>query len=706
MKVSFVLLAHEAPEQLKGLIQSLLAAGSNIYMHHDASSSGDVRTASASWGLDALPGKLYLADRVKVVWGEWSIVEATLNCMQLIREHDTDSDYFMLLSGSCMPVKPVALLQEYLAQSGKDHIEAVNAEKQQWVTAGLQKQRWSKFHFFNWRYQTFLFDTSLKIQRKLKIKREIPLGHTAHMGSQWWCIRRGTLMSVLDLIESKPVLRRFYKRTWVPDELFFQTLVANLVPKSEISSELLTRYTFNSWGIPLVYYDDDYPELLAESRFFVRKVSHRAKFLRERLASIASMSVNEMADLLEQSETERNALMERIDLQKQINESRWHSLESHKENRYDYIKSIPNPMVVLVGEDTPAKRQALAQIDRLDDTVVYGDLFDPAEVGKGYDHTGYLGVGRDAVKLVKHTWHQVLGDIAYRSPGKTIVFSLGRNFKQYLEVLRWKPGLNVLLVDGCHEQSLNQKLLKELYLKSQALHLLADRNCRLTTLDVSELKGWVDQLCSDKTRSIEYMRWQLERQQEKKRWDGLLLDGHDHWEFIKQLKTNVVLLISDDNQLASEAVNVIQQQAEFVVLKGVFDVIPSGDHSRDWHYYLAEVAQLNKKLNHQDLLIIELRGDQLACLDTLKWKKNLTVVYLKSNGDKLGSAPRYRLRGGLESFSGVAGLPVKTQLEALLTERHCSYYEIPVQDKKFIVELVCGSPAASKAAKKVTMEAC
>lgn len=176
MKVSFILLAHEHPAHLKSLIEPLLKAGSNIYVHHDASSSGDLKSEVVKWGFDAYPGKIYHADRVKVVWGEWSIVQATLNCLAQVKLHDTDSDYFMLISGSCMPIKPVELLEKYLQRSGKDHIEAVNAQEHKWVTAGLQKQRWTKYHFFNWRYQQPLFDNSLKLQRKLKINRKIPLG--------------------------------------------------------------------------------------------------------------------------------------------------------------------------------------------------------------------------------------------------------------------------------------------------------------------------------------------------------------------------------------------------------------------------------------------------------------------------------------------------------------------------------------------------
>lgn len=688
MKVSFVLLAHEAPEQLKGLIRSLLASGSNVYMHHDAGTKGDMQAASAEWDLDALPGKLYLADRVKVVWGEWSIIEATLNCIKQIHKHDTDSDYFMLISGSCMPVKPVALLQEYLAESGKDHIEVVNAEKHQWVTAGLQKQRWNKFHLFNWRYQEYLFDTSLKIQQKLKIKRIIPLGHTAHMGSQWWCLRRSTLLAVFDLISKKPQLRKFYKRTWIPDELFFQTLVANLVPASDISGELLTRYKFNSWGIPRVYYDDDYPELLAESRFFVRKVSHRAIELRNKLATIAPMAVENFSNLLKNSTNERNTLLERRELKQHIEANRWHSLESHQENKYDYIKSIPNPMVVLVGEDSLAKRNALAQFDKLEDTVVYGDLFDPTEVGKGYQHTGYLGVDRNAVKLTKHTWHQVLGDIAYQAPGKTLVFSLGKNFKGYLDVLRWKNGLNVILVDNHEHQTISLSTFKDLYLKSQVLHFLRDRHCELSRLSCDALKTWIA-YCVNKPDSMDYIRWNLHRQYEQPQWPDLLTDTHDHWEFVKQLNVNIVAFVTSTPTLPVMVKKKIESKIKTTIQENIFSTISSKDQSIDWHYYLADVVVLNKKTNNSNTLAIWLPHDQLKRLDTLRWKKNMDVIYLDIKAKSITPEENvFSLKGNLSLINKPPSDSIKDELRNLLKDRHCNYHEIPAEYDEILFDLL------------------
>lgn len=689
VKVSFILLAHESPEHLKDLLGALLSAGSNVYVHHDATASGDLSSAVSKWGYDQLPGKVHFAKRVKVVWGEWSIVQATLNCIASIQQYDTDSDYFMLISGSCMPVKPVHLLEEYLAETKKDHIEAVNAEKYTWVTAGLQKQRWSKYHFFNWRYQTFLFDTSLKIQRKLKIKRVLPLKHTAHMGSQWWCLRRKTLDKVWSTYQNKKALKSFYKRTWVPDELFFQTMVANLVPENERDSELMTRYTFNDWGIPRVYYNDDYAELLGESRFFVRKVSHRAVELRRKLATIAPMQIDDFASLLEEAETERRQLEKNAMLKRHIDLNRWHSLDSSLENHYDYIKSIPNPMVVLIGSDRGAKNQALAELNKLEQTIVYGDLFDSREVGAGYpNREGLIGEIHD-VTLMQDKWHLQLGDIAFNNPGKTIVFSLGSNALKFLDVLRWKSDCHIVMVDQQCDQYISSEMMSDLYLKSKVLHLLLSRHCDLSRLSVPLVKELVDSLKKQRwsMRSFNIM---LKNRQAKVRWPALLTDNHDHWDFLKSIYSKILVFVYEEKYLLEGVEDYLQNTLSIPLYINPFSVIPSSDSTLDWHYYLADLAHLNARTN-SGVLALAISKESIKHLDTLRWKRNLLVVALEDETAhfKMDYRLTYSVKGVLQENKAATGATFR-ELDVLMQERACNYVALPPFEQRWIEDEVNG----------------
>jgi len=253
-----------------------------------------------------------------------------------------------------------------------------------------------------------------------------------------------------------------------------------------------------------------------------------------------------------------------------------------------------------------------------------------------------------------------------------------------------------LLVDGHQHTELDQGLLEELYLRSQVLHLLAERHCRLTRLDVSQLQSWIEGPRIGTLKSIEHIRWQLEQKQEKLRWGSLLLDGHDHWDFIKQLKTNMVLLVADQASLPATLCNEIKAASGVGIHQRLFDVIAKGDQTLDWHYYLADVAAFNKQIHGKDLLILSIGAEQVARLDTLKWKKNLTVVYLKWDGQTSKSESKFTLSGGLESFMGGEDNRVQSKLHTVLADRHCSYYEVSIQNKDFLLDIIKTLPEKFK----------
>jgi hypothetical protein len=297
MKISYIVLAHEPVEQLLPLLTGLLAQGSNIYLHYDLKAHDDVERLYSLNEL-GLPGFIFLGTRCVVKWGEWSIPQATLNCLRKIDFDLDDSDFFMLISGSCYPTKPLEIFKEFLNLNPLDFIECVNATKRRWVTGGIQNERWERYHFFNYRSQLRRFHTSLYIQKKIGIKRRLPHGLTPYIGSQWWCLRRSTILKILGFIGSRPDIEKYFATTCIPDESFFQTLVGNLIPKYEYSSQHLTEYKFNSWGVPRVYYNDDFSELALSPLYFARKVSPGAQNLTSRLLSVYANNSEEYKELI------------------------------------------------------------------------------------------------------------------------------------------------------------------------------------------------------------------------------------------------------------------------------------------------------------------------------------------------------------------------------------------------------------------------
>ena len=78
------------------------------------------------------------------------------------------------------------------------------------------------------------------------------------IGSQWWCLRRRTVEMILEFLQQRRDVIRFFSTTWIPDETFFQTLVRHLVPKGEIENRTLTFLMFSDYGMPVTFYNDHY----------------------------------------------------------------------------------------------------------------------------------------------------------------------------------------------------------------------------------------------------------------------------------------------------------------------------------------------------------------------------------------------------------------------------------------------------------------
>src|SRR5271165_5665076 len=103
MKISYVIIAHQNPVQLALLLTTIVAAGYTVALHYDKRASDkDFQKIQAAF---AGTPSVRLARRVKVRWGEWSICEATLNCLEEIAASGWEPDYVYYASGSDYPIR-------------------------------------------------------------------------------------------------------------------------------------------------------------------------------------------------------------------------------------------------------------------------------------------------------------------------------------------------------------------------------------------------------------------------------------------------------------------------------------------------------------------------------------------------------------------------------------------------------------------------
>ncbi len=284
-KIAFILLCHKDPEAVVSQAKRLTAMGDYIAIHFDANAKpahfDQIQTELAD-----NENVVFAKRRVKCGWGEWSLVDATLEAVRTAVDAFPRATHFYMLSGDCMSIKTAEYAHDFLDADDVDYIEAFDFFHSDWIKTGMKEDRLIYRHYVNERKHKWLFYQLLNLQRKLGMKRKIPEDLQIMIGSQWWCLRRRTIEWILDFLRERKDVTRFFSTTWIPDETFFQTLVPHLVPADQIRSRTLTFLMFSDYGMPVTFYNDHYDLLISQDFLFARKISPGARELKRRLGDL------------------------------------------------------------------------------------------------------------------------------------------------------------------------------------------------------------------------------------------------------------------------------------------------------------------------------------------------------------------------------------------------------------------------------------
>ena len=283
-QIAYILLCHKNVEAIIAQAEYLTAEGDAVAIHFDKNAPA-LAYQKLRQRLEDNPNVTF-ARRIRCGWGEWSLVEATLETLKSAVAAFPDAQHFYLISGDCMPIKSAEYIHDYLTHSNHDFIESVDFFTSNWIRTGFCEERLIYRHWFNERSQAWLFYTSYHLQSKLGLRRKIPDDLQMMIGSQWWCLRRKTVGDILEFISKRPDVVKFFRTTWIPDETFFQTLVRHMVPSNEITSKPPTFLLFSDYGMPINFYNDQKDLLLAQDHLFARKISVEATDLQQQLVSL------------------------------------------------------------------------------------------------------------------------------------------------------------------------------------------------------------------------------------------------------------------------------------------------------------------------------------------------------------------------------------------------------------------------------------
>ena len=302
MSVLYLITSHRDPDQVLRLARTLRrgSPGSAIAIHHDRSRST----------LDPAPFQemddVYLLPfSVPVEWGGMSIVEMNLRSFRWVLRH-LEFDWLILLSGQDYPIRPLHEIEAALRSADHDgFLEAPAEVSDRIAVPDPSRIRYSFAFRYFYRYVTLprwprnvpprvrrpmsaaLWKVLPRVQDVVFL-HPMPAGERARLGfrrlrtpftesfrcykaSPWFTLRWRAVERLAVIGPREQSLWRYYRRTAIPDESYFQTILFN----DRSFRFHPDNMVFSKWnpgsGSPEVLTRADVPELVRSGKFFARK---------------------------------------------------------------------------------------------------------------------------------------------------------------------------------------------------------------------------------------------------------------------------------------------------------------------------------------------------------------------------------------------------------------------------------------------------
>jgi hypothetical protein len=239
VSIAYLILAHDNPRHLSRLLSALASPTSAFFVHIDKKSTVEFGHALAAESVT------FSSERFAVHWGDFSMVEATLSLMNQALSDRRRFDRLVLLSGVDYPVRSPAYIESFLQRHGD--VEFISMVRMPSLAADKPLRRLTSFHPSP--DETLLRSFTRRALRKLRLTpRERDFGKVLgdlvpYAGWQWWALTRGACEHIQRFCAANPRIVSFFRGTQIPDEMLFQTIIAN----SPYQTKVRRNLTFADW---------------------------------------------------------------------------------------------------------------------------------------------------------------------------------------------------------------------------------------------------------------------------------------------------------------------------------------------------------------------------------------------------------------------------------------------------------------------------
>jgi len=241
MNIAYLIQCHKNPQQINLLTEELTRGNADVYIHLDKKANG------IRWEIHTNERIILLPEEasIPVFWGTFSQCEASLALLRKAVCSGKNYDYFWLISGQDLPLKPQKKIEELLEEAnGADFIEIMQDTA---VGYGRFEKRNAVYHIPYFMSRSvpskivkriwYMFTGGMEYTRKV-FQRKAPFDRL-YYGSSWWCFSKDTSVKIMNMLKENDKIEEFFMHSGNPDESFFHSLFMSLKLDKNIRSPLL-----------------------------------------------------------------------------------------------------------------------------------------------------------------------------------------------------------------------------------------------------------------------------------------------------------------------------------------------------------------------------------------------------------------------------------------------------------------------------------
>ena len=288
MQKNYLILAHKNPIQLSRMIERLDDGASKFFIHLDAKTPIEPFAACLEGGHIR-----FIEPRERCVWGDFSIVQATIHLMEAASK---EQGLFILMSGQDYPIQSQGYINDFLEHNKDFDFIEIEPLEEKWKPK-MVKDKLEHYHILHseergnsncyapfahcsvfQKVRTLMHLLKGRLSRKnfrllCSLPKRVAPFERQYAGSQFWAFSERTFYAMLNYIrEHKAALEGYYKYTSSPDEIYFHSVLMNLVAKDS-TIKLKEQITYvNYFRKNNVFVTEDFDKLTsAKGKLFARK---------------------------------------------------------------------------------------------------------------------------------------------------------------------------------------------------------------------------------------------------------------------------------------------------------------------------------------------------------------------------------------------------------------------------------------------------